>query len=469
MKLLRILINHENISLEPSSYKSDSTFGTLILKNMVCQSLIKLDATMTFQPDLATAWTISPDHRIFTFDLAPEVRFHDGTVLDAEKVVWNFQRLFDSLADSVLAKDFEGLEEVRALSVDRVEFRFAEPCMHFLHALAWRTHITNDRLTQPIGTGPFRVVEWIRKSHIRLRRFEDYWEPGLPTVDEAIICWTPDPQERVAMIERGEVDFVESVPPGAAARLQEKGLIETAAVSSPRKTAIIFNTQEPPFNDIRMRYAVAHAVDRERLIEELFGGRGRMVNGVLPADDPWAVKLEAPALDLDRARELVKEAGYAKGIKVKVDITAVPPVPKAAQFVAETLARIGIDLDIRKYTDPPWWPYLYLEGHRHMAFQGTSARPHPYLLFARDLVTDGPFNMGGYSNLKMDELVSESRRTIDEQKQRNLYAEAQRLVHADLPILPLWAADVYCGWRPALKGFYPHPLGYLDFARIIEE
>ena len=104
-----------------------------------------------------------------------------------------------------------------------------------------------------------------------------------------------------------------------------------------------------------------------------------------------------------------------------------------------------------------------------MAFQGTSARPHPYLLFARDLLTDGPFNMGGYSNLKMDKLVSESRRTIDEQKQRDLYAEAQRLVHADLPILPLWAADVYCGWRPGLKGFYPHPLGYMDFARIIEE
>jgi len=466
MSKLRLVFNHEHISLEPNSYNTDSSSATVILKHMVCQSLIKLDATMKFQPELATSWTVSPDHRVFTFELRPNVRFHSGRMLDAEVVVWNFQRLFDSLSNTLLSRDYAGIEEIRAIAKDRVEFRFAEPCMHFLHSLAWRTHLTDDCLTQPIGTGPFRVVEWIKRSHVRLVRFEDYWEKGLPKVDEAIIRWAPDPQERIALVERKEVDFVEAVPAAAAGRLQKEGLLDCVAVPSPRKTVIVFNTQEPPFNDKRMRFAVAQAVDRKKLVEDLFGERGRTVNGVLPADDPWAVELEAPLVDLERARALVREAGYAKGVRVRVDTTAVAPIPKAAQIVAATLAEIGIELDIRNYEDPPWWPYLYLEGRRQMAFQGASARPHPYLLFERDLIAGGAFNTGGYNNAKMDALVAEARRTIDESKQKMLYAEAQRLVHADMPILPLWAADVFCGWRPGVRGFSPHPLGYVDYSRV---
>ena len=466
MKRLRLLLKHEMISLEPNSYNTDSSSATAILKNTVCQSLVRLDASMRLQPELAESWTASDDLRVFRFRLRDGVRFHSGRAMDAQIVAWNFERLLDSRANSQLRADYAGLESVRAVRRNEVEFRFAEPCVPFLHNLAWRTHIVDDRLTQPVGTGPFEVVEWERKSHVRLRRFADYWEPGRPAIDEVIIRWAPDSRDCLDAIERGAVDIVESVPASAAADLQRRGLLECAGVPSPRKTLVTFNCRQPPFNDRRMRLAVAHAVDRQAVIDALFGDKARIVDGVLPSDDPWAVPFEAPAFDPDRARALVREAGHSDGVTVAAQTTNVAPIPKVAEAVAAALRDVGIRLDVRGFDDPPWWPYLYLQGQWQLAFQGASARPHIHTVFHRDLVTGGAFNAGGFSNAELDDLVVRARSTVEAGEQKALYGAAQRIVQAEMPVLPLYAADVLAGWRPGVRGFQPHPLGYVDLRAV---
>lgn len=466
MKHLRLLLKHEMISLEPNGYNTDSSSATVILKDIVCQSLVRLDAQMRFQPDLAESWTVSDDYRLFRFKLRQGVRFHSGRILDSEIVAWNFQRLFDTRSNSLLRVDYSGLEHVKAIARDEVEFRFAETCVPFLHNLAWRTHIVDDKLTQPMGTGPFEVVEWVRRTHVKLRRFADYWEKGRPKVDEITIRWAPDSRDAVAAIESGDFDIIESVPAAAAAGLMQRGLLECEAVSSPRKTVIAFNCKEPPFNDVRMRQAVAHAVDRQTIIDAIFGDKGRLVNGVLPANDPWAVPLKTPEIDIEKARQLVKDAGYPDGVTIKAQTTNVAPVPKVAEKVCADLERVGIRLDLRGFDDPPWWPYLYLEGQWQLCFQGASARPHIHTLFLRDLVSGGAFNPGGFSSTRLDELVSKARATLDEAEQKKLYGEAQHIVHDEVAILPLYAADVFAGWRPGVKGFRPHPLGYLDLRDV---
>ena len=166
-----------------------------------------------------------------------------------------------------------------------------------------------------------------------------------------------------------------------------------------------------------------------------------------------------------QARALVVAAGYGDGVRVKVAHTAMPPVPGVAAHVAKTLAEIGITLDLRGYTDPPWWPSVYLQGDWQMAFQGASARPHPHILFTRDLVTGGAFNAGKYSSPALDALMADARRTPDDAA-AGLYARAQRLVQADIAVLPLYASDVLAGVRPGLRGFRPHPLGYVDLAGV---
>lgn len=463
MKPIRFVSVHEMLSLDPNGRLADSSSATPLLK-LVCPNLVRLDHDLQIRPGLAASWSVSKDHRVFRFRLHPRLRFHSGRPVTAERVVWNFERLFDSRVGSLLARDFEGFKSVKAVGRNQLEFRFAEPFPAFLHHLAGRCHVADDCQTQPVGAGPFRVVDWVRGSHLKLRRFEHYFERGKPRANEVIVRWAPQASDRVKLIENREVDVVEIVPGGAAKDMQARGLLETASTASTRKLSICFNCAEPPFNDPRMRLAVAHAVDRDRLVTTFLGGYGTNFDSAYAKGSPWAVDVEPIVRDLDKARRLVAEAGYSGGVTVKTITTNVAPVPKVAEAVAQDLAQIGIKLDVRGYDDPPWWPLIYLDTHWQIAFQGMGPRSHPDFLFRREFVTGGAFNPTGYSNPKLDALVNRARRTMDSGEQARLYREAQIILRQDLPTLPLYSMDILGGWRPGVKGYRPHPLQYWELA-----
>lgn len=463
MSTLRLLFKHEMISLDPNSFNTDSSSATVILK-MVCQSLLKMGHDGTLQPDLATSWTVSPDQRVFRFELDPAARFHSGRPCDAESVVWNFQCILGGTGDSLLARDYAGLESVKAVGKHSVEFRFGAPNTPFLYNLVWRTHIVDNCRSQPVGTGPFRLEEWVRGSHVRLRRFDGYRAQLQSNVDEVIVSFAPSTDERLAVIERGGADIVENVPATAAPDLERRGLLHCMAVPSQQKSMLNFNCRVAPFNDPRVRRAVAHSIDRAALAEAVAGSYGRLVDGIIPRDDPWAVDLPAIDHDLEKARALLSESGHGGGLHIRAAGTNVAPVPKIISLVTKDLAAAGITLDVTGYDDPPWWPYVYLQGPWQMAFQGNPGRPHLDTLFSRELRSGGAFNAGGYSNPELDALIDTARTTADHDEQRRLYGSAQRIVRDELPILVLFASNVFAGWRPGVTGFRPHPLGVIDIA-----
>lgn len=463
MKRIRFVSVHEMLSLDPNSRLADSSSATPLLK-LVCPNLVRFDHNMRIQPELAASWTILRDHRTFRFKLRPRLRFHSGRPITAERIVWNYERLFDSRVGSLLAKDYEGLEKIRAVSRNEVEFRFAEPFPAFLHHIAFRTHVADDCQTQPVGAGPFQVVDWVRGSRLKLRRFKEYFLPGLPRADEVIVRWAPQAQQRIEMIENGEVDVVEIVPGGAAADLEKRGLLETAIAPSTRKLHLMFNCKEPPFSDRRMRLAVAHAVDRDNIVTTFLGSSGRKTDTVYGQEKPWGVAVDPIAHDLEKARAMVREAGYAQGVTVKTITTNVAPVPRIAETVVKDLAQIGIKLDVRGYDDPPWWPLIILDTHWQAAFQGMGTRPHPDFVFRREYLTGGAFNPTGYSNPELDRLVARARQSTKDAEQVALYQQAQKIVYADLPTLPLYSMDILGGWRPGVRGYRPHPLQYWDLA-----
>ncbi|WP_431280983.1 ABC transporter substrate-binding protein [Humitalea sp. 24SJ18S-53] len=464
MTTLRLLFNHEHTSLAPNTYEADSSAATVILK-LACPSLVRFDHEMVLRPDLALSWEVSADHRVYTFELRPGLKFHNGRVLDAEAVAACFRRMMDPRVITPQQADYAGLESITATGPTRVTFTFARPCIPFLANLAWRTYVCDDTAVQPVGAGPYEVTAWIAGDHVALKKFVGYHEVDRYAADDIIIRWAPQAAQRIAAIEAGAVDIVETVPQTMAAALAARGLIETLGVNSPRKTVIAFRHSVAPFDDPRMRAAVAHALDRDALRREFLGDRGRRVDGVLPDDDPWSVPLTPLPYDPERARALVVEAGYGEGVRVKVATTAMPPVPGVAARVAEALTAIGIHLDLRSYSDPPWWPSVYLQGDWQMAFQGASARPHPHILFQRDLVTGGAFNPGKYSSAELDAVLTKARETPDAEA-GPLYAEAQRIVHRDIAVLPMYASDVLAGVRPGVRGFRPHPLGYIELADV---
>jgi peptide/nickel transport system substrate-binding protein len=465
LKSLNLLCIHEMVSLEPNSWLSDSSASTPILKN-VCPGLVTLDADLRPVPDLAQRWTASPDHTTYRFELRDGVRYHSGRPLSPESVAWNVERLFDSRAGSLLGADYAGLKHVRPVGPRQVEFAFHEPFPAFLQHLGWRTYLVDDRIDQPVGAGPFRLVEWQRGERIVLESNREYHVHGRPRIDRIVIRFAPNADDRVRMIEAGEAHVVENVPAAAADRLRASGVLEVGAAPSQRKTVLAFNCMEAPFDDPRLRHAAALAIDRDRLIRDIFGQYGRRVDGIYPAGEQWGVSLAPHPHDPERARALLHEAGCRGRIRVSGIMTNVAPVPRVAARVSQELAAIGIDLDIRGFDDPPWWPFIYLRSKWQIAFQGMPARPHPDCLFRREFASGGAFNPSGYSNPELDSRVARARRSTDAQEQARLYAEAQRLLHADIPVLPLYAADVMVGWRPGVRGVRPHPLGYLNLDEI---
>lgn len=462
---LRLLLNHEHTSLHPNTYEADSSAATVILK-LACPSLLRFDREMRLQPDLAERWAVSAAQDCFTFDLRPGLTFHSGRVLDAAAVAACLRRMLDPRNITPQHADYEGLTAIEVLGPLRLQIRFAMPATDFVASLAWRTYIVDDSAVQPVGAGPYRVTAWEHGRRVTLEKFAGHYAAYRFAAEVLEIRWAPQPAQRLAAIEARAADIVETVPQTAAPGLVERGLIATHGVHSPRKTVIAFRAAAPPFQDARVRRAVAMAVDRDALRTRFLGAHGRTLNGVLPDDDPFGIALDPWPLDRAGARALLRDAGFGDGFRLKVSHTAMPPVPGVAAQVAQDLAEIGITLDLRGYDDPPWWPSVYLRGDWQMAFQGASARPHPHIMFRRDLHTGGAFNPGGYANPALDALVAEARSCLDPGAQHALYAQAQRIVHEDVAVLPLYCADVLAGTRPGLTGFAAHPLGYIELEDV---
>jgi peptide/nickel transport system substrate-binding protein len=465
MQHLNFVSVHEMLSLDPNTRLADSSSATPVLK-IVCPNLVSLDASLNVRPELAESWEIADHSTRYTFRLRHGLTFHDGRKLDADAIVWNFHRIADSRTGSILGPDYSGLEKVEAIAADTVAFRFAEPFPAFLHHLAGRSHICGDASVQPVGAGAYRVTDWVRGSHLTFERFSGYWDAAKPKVHKIVVRWAPDSAARVALIEAGNGDLVETVPAGAASNLADKGFLKLAAVSSTKKLTLAFNCRRPPLSDRRMRQAIAHAVDRKKLVQAFLGAWGRPVDAAYPPTDAWGTEVEPIAVDLDIARKLVAEAGYGNGVKLKASLTNVAPVPRVADEVAQTLAQIGIHLDLRGYNDPPWWPLIYLDTDWDVAFQGMGPRAHPDILFRREFATGGSFNATGYNSPELDKIVSAARQAQTFAEQKRLYDQAQNILRRDLPALILYATETLVGWRPGITGFAPHPLGYWDLQNV---
>jgi len=463
MKTIRFLSVHEMLSLNPNSRLADSSSATPLLK-LVCPNLVRLDRDMTLQPDLASSFTVSEDSREFVFTLRSGLRFHNGRPITIESIASNFQRIFDSRVGSLLARDFASMESVEPIDSEKIKFRFSEPFPSFLFHLAGRCHIADDVWTQPVGAGPFQVTDWVRGSYLTMKRFDGYYNPNQPVADEIKVTWAPQATDRIQVIEDGAADVVEIVPGGAAKSLQERGLLVTEATASTRKLSICFNCAEPPFDDRRMRQAVAYAVDRDNLVATFLAGFGSKFDSAYADGSPWYVNVEPIVKDLEKAQLLVNEAGYSSGVTIKTVTTNVAPVPKVAETVAKDLAQIGIKLDVRAFDDPLWWPLIYIDTHWEMAFQGMGPRSHPDFLFGREFVTGGAFNPTGFSNKRMDEIVLSARQSISKTEQAQYYREAQEILREELPTLPLYSMDILGGWRPGVVNYRPHPLQYWELA-----
>ncbi|MCC7281770.1 MAG: ABC transporter substrate-binding protein [Acetobacteraceae bacterium] len=441
----------------------NQTTPAAIAGGKIYESLLRYDFDLKPMPGLARSWTISPDGRTYSFELQQNVKWHDGRPFTADDVVFS--------ADVYLKEThprsrpvFLRCEEISAAGPHTVVFRLKEPFAPFI--MLWEPstapivpkHIyegtdfrRNPANQTPIGTGPFRLREWVRGSNIEMARNPDYWQPGRPYLDGISYRVMPDASARVVAMETEQAHLAAfaDIETFEVPRLKALPFLEMTTRGYEYLAQMVwidFNLREPPMNDVRFRRAVYHAIDRDALRERVFSGLGKLATGPIHSSIPH-YDPDVPRYDYDprRAEALLDAMGLrrgADGVRVRVTLDNLPygeVYSRLSEFVRQSLARVGIDATIRR-GDVATWGNRVRNWDYQMTAIVLSQLGHPALgvsrLYISGNIRKGVLfsNTGGYSNPEIDRLFDEAAVEVDPQRRQALYGSIQKTLVTDVPV-----------------------------------
>lgn len=461
----------------------------------VFNGLVSLDENGTPRPDLAQSWAVSPDGLRVTFTLVPDARWHDGARVTAEDVKFTFESLlfrFHARTRAGLAPAVDGIDTPD----DRtVVFRLRRPHAPLLRqvdvmeAPILPRHIYADgdpnqhpANLRPIGSGPFRFESYRRDDTITLVRNESYFKPGLPHLDRLVFRVVPDANTQIQALLAGEVDYVVRVAPGDVRRLQNRGitLVDTqgGAGGSNCIATIGFNLDRPLLADLRVRHAIAAAMDRAQMLDLVLFGRGRVAAAPISSGMPWAHlprALEGHPFDAARANRLLDEAGHrrgANGERFGLDMFMYATFTRHGELMRQQLAQVGISLRLR-FVDPPGMGetvFARRDFDTTLISYCNGLDPEIGVRRMYDSANIGrvPFsNAAGYRNAEVDRLFAEAGAMVDEEQRGERYRAIQRILAAELPYWWLVEATLTTAWRDAFQGFAPWSGHFAETARRV--
>jgi peptide/nickel transport system substrate-binding protein len=435
----------------------------------VYSGLLRFNAKMELEGELAASWEV-PDPRTYVFKLRKGVKFHNGRELTAADVKYSIDRIRDPQNGSVLRSVYAAVERVETPDPSTVMLKLSNPNAALLGMLATRAsyvvpkeevekHGTLQKVA--VGTGPFKLVEHVAGSHTRFVRHDQYFESGLPYLDGFTIQVIKDESSRLAALRKGTVDvtWIKATEVEELAR-KEKGIV-SADTPEARHLYVWLNTRQVPFNNVKLRQAVAAALNRQEIIDTVLLGRGKLTAALPPATVPFVLSpAETAALpfykqDIALAKKLMAEGGQPNGFEFTLKTSSHSPdyVP-AAQVMQRQLAQAGIKAKIEQVE---WGALLNLArtgGDFHAVAFARIWYPDPEGYTYDTLHSKGSFNVGGYSNPASDRMLEEQRATVDVGKRVAIWKDLQRLWAQEAPILwPYAMRTRFNAWRPHVKGF----------------
>lgn len=470
--ILRAGMSADPSSLDP--HKSTDTTTRNIFEN-VYDTIVAFDKDMNIVPALAERWE-TPNPRTYVFHLRRGVRFHSGDPFTADDVVFSINRIRDPKTGSPYAPNFEPLERMTVQDTHTVVFRLKEPTAPFLNTLA-RTFIgimsrkalgeSGDASKTIVGTGPFKFVEFIPGQRLRIVRNGRYWKQGLPYLEGIDFIPFPDPVAQVMALRTGVADWIEYVPEADVERLRSDTNMAVVGGLGTNFRAVYFNTQRPPFDNVKVRQAIAWALDRQEIVDvALFKVGGTVIrSGPLPPGH-WASTDYSPyRQDYNRARQLLAEAGFPNGFNAEMLVNSnFAMLRTPAEVVQKQLRPIGVNLTIRL---DEWVSFIksVREGNYSLTIMGTSGLSDPDEYLRLQLHSSSPLNRVFWKNAAFDQLVEQGRTTLDQAGRKRIYDQAQRIVIDEVPMAYLFYSNQYEAMRKYVRGFvHWMNTSYLGFA-----
>jgi len=341
----------EPTGLDPTVTASSAT--AQVLFPAVYEGLVRLEADNRIEPSLAQSWEVSADGRVYRFRLRPGVRFHDGAPLESGAVRFSLERAVAQGAPNPLRSDLAVIDHVDTPDPLTVVVTLTAPCSRFLALLGRGAAAivspgsAADDAVRPVGTGPFRFVEWQRGKAIILERTPDYWgEPA--RIERVVYRFIADPSAALAALNAGDLDAFDAFPaPESIAALSADPRFVVHAGLSQGKAIMALNNARPPFDDLRVRRALAHAVDRRALVDGAMFGYGQPIGSHFPPQDPDYLDLTGLyPHDPARARALLAEAGHAQGLRLSLSLPPLPYARRSGEIIAAQLAEVGVEVDL---------------------------------------------------------------------------------------------------------------------------
>jgi oligopeptide transport system substrate-binding protein len=428
------------------------------------------------EPGLAQRWEVSTDGRTYTFHLRTGVKFHNGLAFTAHNVVQSFRRVLDPASKGGRGQPLFGIQGARAFADGKgsalgvsatddstVVITLDEPLAIFPKLLALPVasivpdSVGADFGQHPIGTGPWRLVEWKHDDYVKFAKNADYFG-GAPKFDTLVARIIPEETTAVAEFESGAVDVLyvpEDQTKEWGSDSKKRVLLHSAAAL--RLWYMGVNVTRGPLKDARVRKAIAQAIDTRTLLTQLLNGRGRVAAGVIPPSLEGADTTRVPfAFDTAAARKLLVDAGFPNGINLELWSSQTPPFPRLAEAIQAYLKVVGIRVKLVQ-RDASTMRAAARAGQTDLVLKDWYADYPDAEDFLYPLLHSASKGVGGnvsfYSNPEFDKLVSASRIESDSVKRAALYRQADSLAFSDVALIPLFFYNDLFAVQPWVLGF----------------
>ncbi|MFB0957671.1 MAG: ABC transporter substrate-binding protein [Clostridiaceae bacterium] len=439
--------------------------------NHIFDTLTQLDETGKVVGQIAESWT-QPDNVTTIFKIRKGIKVHDGTELTAEDVKYSLDRAIASAAVSYIVNF---IDTVKVDDPYTVTVKTKEAYAPILRNLAvpfsaiipkaYAEKMKNEGkefATKPIGSGPYKLVEWKQGDSTKLERFDEYYA-GPAKTKNLVMKVIPEAAQRTIALETGELDLVYDVQANDVQKIKDNSNLVYYEADPLTCFYLAFNTKKAPFDNKLVRQAIRHAIDSQTIIDTILYGNG------IPAGDLIAPKVFGYAddasysYDPELAKKLLADAGYANGINIKLSVNDAQIRVEVSQAIAAMLQQVGINCEVEvtefgKFIDST------SNGEHDMAYMGwitsTLDADYTYFSLAHSTQAGRAGNRSFFNNSQADELINKGRYTIDEAQRKQFYAQLEDILQEESPYGPVFYTAITVGASKQIQGFVPDPIGY---------
>jgi peptide/nickel transport system substrate-binding protein len=463
---LRVSVDQAPVKLSPLQHRVTPEY---LLGELLYSGLTRLGPTMAAEPDLATTWSADPTLTEWTFNLRPGVTFHDGTPLTAKDVVATLKAILDPATGSPGRANIGPIDTVEAPADLVVKIHLKGPYADLPVALAY----TNAKIVpaailaanparldrEAVGTGPFKLVSYEPSRLTVVERNPAYYNPARPILDRIEILLYPDPTARASAQLAGDTHLMLAADPTSFLRLDNAPGTKALRTPSGSFLNVVMGCTQKPFDDIRVRRALALTLDRPALVDLVAEGLGT------PGDDVCANnayrffdKLPTKAPDIPAAKKLLAEAGHPNGLDLTLIASNSPGTRTQLGVAIREMAKpAGFNITVQTMAHATFLDQAWLKAPLYIGFYNMQATIDA--IFSLLYTSTAPWNESKWNNPTFDAAIAEARRTADNAKRQALYDQAQKLMYDEVPTLIPIFFDLLAAQNDKLQNFSLHPRG----------